>query len=236
VFLAAAGVPVTPGSQQFDSGSGSFATPAYNTLIVEIWGAGGGSCSWNLTGPAKSAGTNGGASSVSTLSLSAGGGVGSDMASASSRQRRRRGGTASGGDTNTTGQAGSAGQGQNTSAASSWFGGKGGDSPNGGTGGAQTVDTNTTATGVAGNIGNAPGGGASGGAQLSSGTKCGTGGGGAARIAANLYVRRNRRRASVRRLLAYAVGVGGVRGVVTQSGFFLNGNSGAAGRVRFTWS
>ena len=108
------------------------------------------------TTPAASCinGANGNATTVTSPSLTANGGVGGGNCGGPATGGA--GGTASGGDTNTTGGTGGNSSGNN--------GGKGGDAPNGGAGGA----ADTVADG-SGNSGNAPGGGGSGGRKTDPG-------------------------------------------------------------------
>jgi hypothetical protein len=102
---------VTSGSQWYGTaGTYSFTIPAYNTLTVEVWGAGAG-------GTELSAGGNGGQSSWNGTLIAGGGNGGVGGVGGI-------GGIASGGDINLTG-----GNGGGRGA------GNGGSSPNGGTGG-----------------------------------------------------------------------------------------------------
>lgn len=113
------------------SGTFTYTVPAtFGTITVKIWGGGGsgGNAYWNTRGP------DGGSSSIVSLGLIAGGGLGSNASLGT-------GGVASGGSTNTNGGDGA------TSATA-----VGGTAPNGGAGG--------NAPGVAGA---APGGGGAGG-------------------------------------------------------------------------
>lgn len=91
---------VTPGS--FDDttpGTRNFTVPNYSTLTIDLWGAGAGGEGINVPG------SDGGASSIASLGLTAGGGkapvFGTNIGGA--------GGTATGGDTNTAGKPGSSG-------------------------------------------------------------------------------------------------------------------------------
>lgn len=129
---------VTPGSQLYASpGTYSFTIPAYNSLTVEVWGAGAGGSGITASSCTKVAGTDGGNSSWGGSTIVAQGG------NKGSGNSGGTGGTASGGSTNTTGQAG-------TSA------GKGGNGANGGAGGASRGSAGN------GNAGSAPAGGGGG--------------------------------------------------------------------------
>lgn len=144
---------VTPGSQTYSSaGTYTFTIPAYNTLTVRVWGAGGGG---GFTG------ANGGAGGVSQAgTVTANGGAGGRSNGAGGA-----GGTASGGTTNTTGDAGGPGR-------------EGGSSPSGGSGGvAGSGGTASTCSGAP-HHGGAPGGGGAAGCMPSKGRGAVSGGGG----------------------------------------------------------
>lgn len=141
---------VVPGSQDFSS-SGTFNVPAYNTLTVQVWGAGGGGGGWRY-GAYSYAGNPGGASSFNSDIIANGGGGGFSAGGA--------GGTASGGTTNTVGGTGIVGTMGNCNS------GVGGASPNGGAGGA-----------TAGASGGAPGGGGASGCYINFMLSGGGGGG-----------------------------------------------------------
>ena len=137
--------PIEPGSMMWDvPGNYQFSVPANHTITIEAWGAGGGG------GPASgAAASRGGDSSISSsaVNLIAGGGGGGNPG-----YYRRGfgtggvGGSASGGTTNLDGNPGGYGEGS----------ARGGNTPNGGTGGASA----TVAVGnYQGSNGNAPGGG-----------------------------------------------------------------------------
>lgn len=98
---------VTPGTQQFEAGTHSFVVPEFNTLTITMWG--GGASGSNPT-------VAGNASTITSLGLTAGGGL------TGSISVNGAGGTATGGDTNTTGGTGA-------------VRGDGGDAPGGGAGG-----------------------------------------------------------------------------------------------------
>ena len=233
--------PVTPGSQTFDTGSGNFEVPNYNTLEIELWGGGGASCTLNATGAIVAPGTDGGQSSVviGATTLQANGGTkstGGIRPNNTTIGAAGNGGTAANGDTNTTGNNG--GQGSNTGQSTPYTGGSGGASPNGGATRAGLTDSDTLAANlVNGQAGNAPGGGAAGGANTTAGN---TGyhifGGGGGGYSKKTYIRDVTSGApDITDLLAYVVAAGGVGGTdANVSG--ADGASGAPGRVKFTWS
>ena len=156
ILAAVAGQPpVVPGTTTFNSGSGTYTVVSYNTLTIELWGGGASG------GAAASGPINGNASTVSTYSLSAGGGLRSTT-NATNANNAGPGGTASGGNTtNTNGGAGTAPSPTNGSFGTT---GRGGNAPNGGLGGA-AINYSTTSA-VNGNPGNAPGGGGGGGGSF----------------------------------------------------------------------
>ncbi len=93
--------PVVPGSQSFTTpGTYTFTVPAYNTLTVDVRGGGGGSGGMNHYGWTPGAGSPGGQSSFRGAIIANGGGPGSTDASYGYPGAH---GTATGGDTNTTG-------------------------------------------------------------------------------------------------------------------------------------
>lgn len=155
------------------AGSYTFTPLSSFSCVVEAWGPGGNGGSVFGAPTADSPATT-------FDGLSAGGGrVGGSITAGA-------GGTATGGDINSNGNGGSNGQ-NNT--ITNCVGGAGGTSPNGGTGGAQVVDSNSGGTEAQGNSGNAPGGGASGGATYrgnNSGQGAGGGGGGGAYLLKNI--------------------------------------------------
>lgn len=93
------------------TGSGSYLVPLYNTLKIEEWGAGGGGDGYSTVG------TAGGDTVLASLGLTAGGGqspvlngpVTDPTGSSFFNPIGGAGGTATGGDTNTPGQAGATG-------------------------------------------------------------------------------------------------------------------------------
>lgn len=208
--------PVTPGSSTFDSGSGNFIVPAYNTLTIEVWGGGanGGHAATSLAGAA---------STVSTYGLTANGGGKSPIGVTGGA-----GGTASGGNSaNTTGTAGNGSSGTSSVSCCSGAGGAG--AGGGGAGGA-AVNGIAGVTAIEGNAGTGPGGGGSGRVTWAGTiyTKAGGGGGGG-------YVRHiltpGGGGPGIGAAIAYAVAAG--RPIITA----LNGGgAGAHGRVRFTWT
>lgn len=202
---------VVPGSTTFDSGSGTYTVPNYDTLTIEVWGGGapGGTTitpDGNGSGVAGTILANGGGRPTSN----ANGGTGGP------------GGTASGGNTtNTTGSAGTGASPTNFGAGTSGAGGAG---ANGGAGGA-AKGTGTNPNN--GNPGTAPGGG--GGGQNFQGdgglfSKYPGGGGGG--YAKSVYVRGVTSGAPlIGSGLSYSVGA------VSSAA---NQGDGAAGRVKFT--
>lgn len=106
-FIYPGGVAIVPGSQTYNSGSGNFVVEPYNTLEVELYGGGSSGCSCQTTNPFRLASIAGGASTCTGLSLSAGGGAALVNGISTTTQNGAAGGTASGGDTNTSGNASS---------------------------------------------------------------------------------------------------------------------------------
>jgi len=214
---------VVPAVTTFNSGSGTFDVPCYNTLIVEVWGGGASgatrTASAVCTASGNNTGDNGSASSVSTLSLTANGGSGSVATSTGGT-----GGTASGGDVNTTG--GNGGNYNNAGSPS----GVGGNSPNGGNGGA-SVGPAPNGNFVNGLAGNAPGGGGSGGARRDDGLaiNCGASGGGAGGYTKKTFTFGAGGAPLVGDDLSYSVGAGAAERCST----FGCSGAGANGRVRF---
>lgn len=201
---------VTPGSSTFDSGSSNFTVPAYNTLTVEIWGAGGAGSGDNATTFVD--GNPGTSSSVSTLSMTAAGGGGATSNSGGVA------GSASGGNTTNT-------SGNNGGAAGNGTGsGVGAGAPNGGASTTQLVGT-TTQSGTAGN---APGGGGGGTRRASANNA----GGASGAYSKSVYTRGVTSGApTVGSSLAYAVGASG-----TAPTAIVTAGNGANGRVKFTWA
>jgi hypothetical protein len=170
--------------------------PAYNTLTVKVWGAGAGGQGDDDTSDTLPLGTHGGTSSFNGTVIANGG------------KNDRSGGTASGGDINTSGSAGGA-----------VGNGTGGASPNGG--------GTTSCCGVSGAAPGAGGSGAMGTiTPLSPPTRLQGGGGGA-------YAQKNYSAGQLTTgaSISVIVGTGGARGGVTA----LGGNGGA-GRVVVTWN
>lgn len=206
-------VPVVPGSSTFTA-SNSFTVPNYTTLIMEIWGPGGGGA--GCLSAALTAGGTGGASSVASKSLLANGGTGATTAITGFGT----GGTASGGDTNTTGSVGTRGLGPSS--------GAGGAGANGGAGGAALGNV-----AAPGNAGTAPGGGG-GGAHVTSPTDQGGAGAGGGGYCKKTYTKGVTAGApSVGDIIPFVVGAIGAGG--NPSGGE-KGGDGALGQAKFTWS
>lgn len=207
---------VVPGSTTFDTGSGNFTTPNYNTLTIEVWGAGasggsGGTTVQSVAGGASTCTTKGmtanGGARTTVNANGAGGGVG---------------GTASGGNTtNTTGGTGGDPSPLNTSAGTSGAGGAGA------SGGAGGLAGGSPSTGAAGT---APGGGGAGSNNSAGGgTFQKFAGGGGAGYSKSVYTFGvTSGFPTVAQLLAYSVGAGPAANA--------SGGAGANGRVRFTWT
>lgn len=163
-------VPNPPASGACDTtisfttaGNYSYTVPAsFGTITIRLWGGGGPGGNANTS----SVNNAGGASSISSLGLNAGGGMpgGTGSTSVGNSTAFGAGGIATGGSTNINGT--------NGDAADTSYSGAGGASPNGGTGGAK-VSSNSGGTGGA-----TPGGGGSGGSNATSGTRGAGGGGG----------------------------------------------------------
>lgn len=201
---------VTPGSQQFTA-NGTFVVPDYNTLTVTLWGGGGGGGGAHPTTGATD-GVDGNASTFS--GLSAGGGLKGTAGNGSvSHGTGGAGGTASGGDTNTNGNAGENGIAPDD-------GGAGGSAPGGGgAGGPRTTTPGNGANGTA------PGGGGAGGAD--SGT-AGAGGGGSGSKVVKTYAPGG---------LAVGANISVVVGAAVSGGTGNEtGGQGARGQVDFSWS
>ena len=154
--------PVTPGSVTYTSPGTYYLTiPIYGTLTVELWGGGGSGVS------NSSSGGTGGASYISSLGMTANGGIGGAQLGGGAQQGGP-GGSASGGNSNNI----SGGDGGNgvPGGRGSQHGGAGGNGANGGAGGSGGLYYVYPATN-----GSFPGGG-SGGSPRTAG---GGGGGGA---------------------------------------------------------
>lgn len=220
---------VVPGVTQYDSGSGNFVVPLFNTLTIEAWGGGAATSGINGSSAGQAPTSSPTASTVTGtgVSISAGAGVaGNNFLSGSAAGGV--GGTATGGNTtNTSGGNGDA------RTPLTFQGKKGGDSPNGGVGGAGTAvyPTNAVAT-VAGNPGAVPGGGGASALQVwSTGPGAYANGvstaSGAGAYSKSVYSSGG---LAVGLILAYAVGVGGV----SLKGVAAPGGDGGHGRVKFT--
>lgn len=213
-------IVVTPGSATYNSGSGNWTVPNYNTLTIELWGGGA------TAGASTGTPVQGNNSTVSTLGLTAGGGR-YPTGALNSATGGGVGGTASGG--NTTNTNGGTGGGCSPANAGPGYSGTGGSSPNGGSGGAGVY--NNSLTSVNGNPGNAPGGGGGGGNSFSpvgGGNYYKRLGGGGGAYVKHVVTRGSPGAPTIGALLAYVVAAA----VTGNAG---SGN-GAAGRVKFTWS
>jgi hypothetical protein len=74
--LLIGGVSVVPGSQVVSAaGASSFTVPPFNTIVFKLWGAGGGAGGAGQY--VGEVGANGGETTITELSLWAGGGLGS---------------------------------------------------------------------------------------------------------------------------------------------------------------
>lgn len=201
---------VQPGSLvDTTTGTRSFTAPHFNTLIVEIWGPGGGA-----GGCGPSVGLDGIDGTDSTfLGLTAGGGKkGTGAVTISPIGAAGVGGTASGGDINTNGNAGVI-----TAGVSSV--GKG--APNGGADVTNTPNHN----GIAGT---SPGGGAAGGAWSGAGTPIGGPGGSGA------YVKKTYTPSILPpgTVVSYTLGTPGIGG----GGDAWGGGMGGAPKISISWS
>lgn len=219
MLIVQAASAVTPSVTTFDTGSGNFTVPAYNTMVIEIWGAGAPGGQSSPQGKQWASTT----ASIASIGLSmvsqggwspAGSGTGAGGV----------GGTASGGDVNTTGNTGGSGV---ANAGVVPAGGKGADAPNGGTGGAGGIAAGTTNVLNPGQPGTVPGAGGGGFSQYQSGLGRGNaaaGGGSSAYCKKTLTFGVNG--PSVGDTIAYAV-------AALSAGLTGQGN-GAGGRVKIT--
>jgi len=167
------------------SGSGNYTIPAYSTsLVVELWGAGGGGAGTSPGGVAATAGT-GGATTFSTLTASGGlGGTGAwdSVVNGSAGV----GGAAAGGDVNITG---------NTGYTNYYTGAiSGANAPNGGIGGLVNVAAST--------VGPGGGGGSGGNPSTAAGGAGGSGG----------YVKKTYAPGAISGSIAYSIGTAGTAG------------------------
>lgn len=229
-------VTVTPGATTYNSGSGNYKVEPYNTLTIELWGGGASGGPHSAIGVVP-AGISGNASTVSTYSLSAGGGQAS--ASDSPSYPGGAGGTASGGNTtNTNGSAGGAAN-VNKLNTSTTSGAGGGGAGGGGAGGSATsvpIGSGTSNNYYTGNDGTAPGGGGSGGGAVifsapGGGNRNASGfqGGGGGAYVKHVLTFGSPGAPAVGDLIAYAVAAAATR--PSGSG---PGGQGAAGRIKFT--
>lgn len=237
--LKGAAGSVVPGTQTYDAGSGNHVVQPYNTLVVEEWGAGGGSGAVSTaSSPASHTDAGNGGSSTVTVgsdSLVADGGAGSVSLWGPGGGSTSPGaaGSASGGDTNTTGTQGDAGL-RNVGVFSGNH--RGGSSPNGGAYTASQTEPASPGT-IAGADGNAPGGGAQPpGANSGGGATYMPAGGSGGGYCKKTYTYGVGQAPAWGALLPYSVGVGGAAGTIEVIPTSKNGAVGAAGRVKFTWS
>ena len=215
--LLGEGYSVVPGSSTITTtGAGNFTVPSYNTLTIELWGPGGGGDGMpSGSSPVAVAGNTGPSTTISSLSLVAGGGQGGQVAAGGA------GGTASGGTTNTSGSAGVVGGAPGGSY------GQGGAGANGGA----AVAAPSGAASANGNAGNAPGGGGSSAYSVFNVTGTEGSGAGGGSYCSTSYTHGAAGAPLVGASLAYVVGAGGTGGSST----FIGG-PGAGGRIKFTWS
>lgn len=222
---------VVPGAHTFDA-SDSWTVREYDSLTIELWGAGASGDSWTGNGVVEH-GSDGGDTTLAGLGLTAGGGKASTGALWQNAPAGA-GGTATGGEVNTPGGAGDPGatERDDTTAPASNDGG--GSSPFGGAGGARHGAGTSGAQ--AGNAGSAPGGG--GGAARATGfgiafggwfTRHGAGGGAGAYTKLR-FIRGESDAPEPGDVLTFTVGTGGA----AATGDAVNSGAGANGRVRFT--
>ena len=167
------------------SGSGNYTIPAYSTsLVVELWGAGGGGAGTSPGGVAATAGT-GGATTFSTLTASGGlGGTGAWDSVVNGTAGV--GGAAAGGDVNITG---------NTGLTNYYTGSiSGATAPNGGLGALVNTTSSTVGPGGGGGSGGAPS------------TAAGGGGGSGG------YVKKTYAPGAISGSIAYSIGTAGTAG------------------------
>jgi uncharacterized protein (TIGR02217 family) len=243
-FLVTVGVIPSIDNSADACGADSYLVPEYNTLVIELWGAGAGGFGALTLGTAApaTAGTAGGTTQIASLSLVAGGG---QPSSGPYGLNGGLGGTPTGGDVNTPGEAGASGTlfvyngsaggpaGLNIGTGPS---GRGGASPNGGLGGGPVSVAATTGAVLDGNDGVYPGGGGSGAAMgtpiQQGGTVFGVGvsGGGGGSYVKKTYVKGVTAGYPVPgATLTLAIGCKGIGG-----NSFADGGDGANGRIRFT--
>jgi len=203
-----------PGSVSYTSaGAAIFEIPNFeNWLKFKLWGAGAGGGRASSTGGSPGPGA-GEASTIASLLLSAGGGSPGQSRGTGGNGSGGAGGTASGGDINTNGEAG------NTDGA-----GHGGDAPNGGDGG-EPVATNQPSG--AGNPGQAPGGGGAGG-YFNTGSDQRGGGGGSGAYVEKTYARGDLTPGTLLDLVIGDFGNG--------HAFLYEGGNGARGQIDISWA
>lgn len=218
-LLMAASNVVVPGTQSHTTaGTYTFTVPAFNTLTVDLWGAGG------AGGAAQSGavnGTGGGATTITELGMTAnGGGFGTSLdADAFYRvaSAAGAGGTASGGNTlNTSGAAGVGGTTTNN----------GGAAANGGAGGAGAWYASNSGV-TQGSAGGSPGGGGGGGHYDLGGNWLFPGGGGGGANCRSVFDPSTLAPGTV---LTIQVGAGGLGPAGNLTG------DGADGGATITWS
>jgi len=215
-------IVVTPGSAEYNSaGAGSQVLPNFNTLVVELWGAG--SSGNGLTPPSTNfPGNDGGTTTCSTLGLTAGGGVRPSGAPANPGA----GGLASGGDINTSGSQGVAGGAYNG------VFGRGGSSPNGGATTLPPAGQGTPGLADNGFNGAAPGAAGSAPTYNVSGSQFSGCGGSGGAYCRKTYTRGSPGAPAIGDTINHIVGGGGARDAAAN----FDGGSGANGRIRYTWS
>jgi len=213
---------VTPGSATYNSaGAGSQVVPNYNTLIVELHGAGSPGC--GLTAPSTYFyGNDGGTTTCSTLGLTAGGA----SKTFGAPPQPGAAGIAGGGDVNTTGSQGVVGGAYNG------VNGRGGGSPNGGADRPPPVGQGTPGLAVTGIDGNSPGGGGSGATYNVSGSQFSITGGSGGAYCRKTYIRGAPGSPAIGATLLHNVGAGGAR----DAGGGFDSGSGTNGRVAYAWS
>jgi hypothetical protein len=207
----------TSGSQVYTSGSGSFTIPPYATSIVfKLWGAGSGGF-WESSNVTYAPTSGGGNTTVTIPSLSvtitAGGALAGDTVI-----EHGVGGTASGGDINTSGSNGITSQGNGGNAGNPT-------SPNPSGAGGAVITGNAN-----GNLGNAYGGGGGGASNVYSGNTYAGGGGGGGAFAQKTYTFGG---LSPGATINWSVGSGGPGGA--GSGGY-TGGVGANGGIVISWS
>ncbi len=229
IFVSLPKISHADGSQTYATpGSYSFTVPAYGTLTVQVWGAGGGG--GGAGGAASYVASDGSAGTYSAFSsLISYGGNGGPRSIGNSNTGSATGGTASGGSTNITGNPGGTGQ--------AYYGycycsGAGGSSPNGGVGGASVTGMQGGYF-ASGNAGGVPGAGGSGGtANFGGHILHAGGGGGSGGYSSKIYSAGQLTTGQTITVVVGSAGAGG--GPSSQGGTY--GGAGASGRVTITWT